>query len=515
MLGSVYYDSYAAIQVLGCLLNNPSIMETKSCTLRRTDFANDFHKVIAESICILIEQGATNINTKMIEDSLKNKEKKYAIYKINNGAEWLHEAFVSAEITNFDFFYQKLKKMTLLRTYDDLGIDVSWIYDPNNLTDLNKKQDQIQKLEQTSISDLAEMIENKVCQVRAQIIENDVDESCQIGENIDELLIDLSKSNVKGQPLFDVYLDEIALGARPGCFYLRSGSTGTGKSRTSMADACYLACDTYWDVKKNDWVSIGVKQPTMFISVELDIEELQTMALSFVSGVSENKIIKNEYDNQEEIERVKKAANILKESELYLEYFPDYSMRDIENCIKRNLYTHHTTYIFFDYLTSSMKIIEEITAASNGMKIREDQVLFLLSSKLKEIASSRGVFIMSSTQINGSFKHEKILDQTMLAGAKAIANRVDLGAIMVDTTQEDMDALQPLFDKHPEICRNINMKMSVYKNRRGQYNRIILWMVADKSTCRYVTKFVTTFDFEWVDVKILPEKKGGAVNGVF
>lgn len=224
------------------------------------------------------------------------------------------------------------------------------------------------------------------------------------------------------------------------------------------------------------------------------------MAIAFISGVPENKIIKNSYDAIE-AERIKEAMKVLRESALYIEYFPDYSMKDIENCIKRNLRIHKANYVFFDYIASSMKIIEEVTRASGGMKIREDQVLYLLSSKLKEIASTFNVFIMSATQLNGSFKHEKILDQTVLSGAKAIANRVDVGMIMVDVSPEDMDDLEPLLNAYPGLGIP-NVKVSVYKNRRGQYNRIILWMAADKSTCRYKTLFATDYNLELVDIPL-------------
>lgn len=140
------------------------------------------------------------------------------------------------------------------------------------------------------------------------------------------------------------------------------------------------------------------------------------------------------------------------------------------------------------------------------MKIREDQVLFLLASKIKDIAGKYKVFISSSSQLNGSFKTERILDQNVLAGAKAMANRVDFGSIMVDVVQEDLDALDTLLSGMD--VEEPNIKMSVYKNRRGKTNRVILWMKADKGTCRYETlidkksgrALVTDFDYNLVDV---------------
>lgn len=137
------------------------------------------------------------------------------------------------------------------------------------------------------------------------------------------------------------------------------------KSRSAMADACYLACSKKYDAATHTWIDCGACIPTVYISVELDKQELQTMAWSFVADVPEDHILENKYGIGEK-ERVLEAIKILQESKLYIEYFPDYSMKDIENCIKRNIRTHKCQCIFLDYITSSMKIIEEVTRASGG-----------------------------------------------------------------------------------------------------------------------------------------------------
>lgn len=138
--------------------------------------------------------------------------------------------------------------------------------------------------------------------------------------------------------------------------------------------------------------------------------------------------------------------------------------------------------------------------------MREDQMLFQLSSKLKDLATKYHIFIFSSTQINGQFKTEKIPDQTLLSGAKAIANRIDFGEILLDLTPEDKEELANKGD-FLEKYGDVNMKCSVYKNRRGKYNRILLWMYADKGTCRYETRFVTDYMFNDLTPQIIEEMK--------
>ncbi len=70
-----------------------------------------------------------------------------------------------------------------------------------------------------------------------------------------------------------------------------------------------------------------------------------------------------------------------------------------------------------------MKILEEITRRSGGIKLREDNILFMLSTRLKDLCNQYGVFIMSSTQLGPSWKDDtEMPDQNLLRGAKSIAD---------------------------------------------------------------------------------------------
>ncbi len=273
-----------------------------------------------------------------------------------------------------------------------------------------------------------------------------------------------------------------------------------------MADACRLACSQIYNPYEKKWEDTGMVLPTLYISVELDKEELQTMALAYIGDIPEDHILNSALMDWNEETRLKKAVEILKESKLFIEYLPDYSLRDIENCIKRNLRVNKTQYIFHDYITSSMSMIQEIANATRGMNMREDQMLFQLSSKLKDLATKYHIFIFSSTQLNGNFRTEKIPDQTLLSGAKAIANRIDFGEILLDLTPEDKEELANK-GNFLEKYGDVNVKCSVYKNRRGKHNRILLWMCANKGTCRYETRFITDYMFNDLTDEIIDEIK--------
>lgn len=123
----------------------------------------------------------------------------------------------------------------------------------------------------------------------------------------------------------------------------------------------------------------------------------------------------------------------------------------------------------------------------------------MLSTKLKDICNQLGVFIMSATQLNGDYKDAEIPDQNLLRGAKAIADKIDYGALLLNATDEDFTKLEKVLSTN--VFDKPTIKMSVYKNRRGQYKGVYLWCKADLGTCRIKPMFCTGFDYELIQMK--------------
>lgn len=315
---------------------------------------------------------------------------------------------------SFDYYYNRLKKFSLLRAYDTYGIDVSNIYDPDNILDVKKKQLQEDILDDSSLEQIADKVDKMIDDIRLKYVDNSYGEASQAGEGIFELIDEFKQHPEAGVPLYGSLINTVTRGARLKKFYLRSAATGVGKTRTMIADACYIGCNEIYD-DSFGWIKNGTAEPVLFIVTEQDLSEAQTMMLAFLASVNEEHILHGKYEGDEE-ERVRYAAKILQESPIYVEELPDFSLRDVEDKIKKNLREHDVRYIFFDYIHSSMKILEEITRRSGGVKLREDNILFMLSAKLKEICNVYGVFILSSTQLNGDFKDAEIPDQNLLRG---------------------------------------------------------------------------------------------------
>ena len=494
---SKFVDVASITQVIGCVYTNPAILDqTDKYTITDDDFPDRFHKITFGAIYNLYNLGASSITLKNILDFLAEHPKHEAIFKKEKGEEWLFEIAQNAMPNAFDYYYNRMKKMTLLRAFDNYGIDVSFLYDPDNILDTKKKQIQEEWLDNTGLAEIANKLVERVDSIVATHVNHTFGEVYRPTEGIEELRERLREHPDVGVPLYGPLINTVTRGARLRKLYLRSAPSGYGKTRTMIADTCNIGCDMIYD-DMFGWIKNGTAEPVLYITTEQELEEVQTMMLAFLSGVDEDHILNNKYIGDEE-DRVDEAVKILGRSGIYIIELPDFSLRDVENLIKQNIRENGVKYVFFDYIMSSLKILEEIAGRAGGVKLREDNILFMLSRRLKDIANEYGVFILSGTQLNGDWKEADTPDQNLLRGAKSIADSIDLGMHILPATQKDFENMETVlaantFDKP-------NVKLSIYKNRRGRYKGVYLWCKADLSTCRIRPMFATGWDYELIQM---------------
>lgn len=497
-MSSKFVDTTAIMQVIGCIYKHPYLLEQEDkYFFHEEDFTERFHQTLFGSIYNLKMLGANKIDIDDILNYLSTRPTREAEFKVNKGEEYLAKLVDIADLSKFDYYYGRMKKMTLLRFYDNNGIDVRDLYDPDNILDLKKKQIQEDWLDNSSLEVIAQKIDDKIEMIKSTCVDNSFGKARHASEGIRGLIDRLKETPEVGVPLYGPLINTVTRGARLKKFYLRSAPTGCGKSRSMIADACNISCNEIYD-EQLGWIKNGNSEPTLYITTEQELEEVQTMMLAFLSNVNEDKILNGKYENDEE-ERVIRAAEILERSPLYVEELPDFSLRDIESTIKRNVRDNQVKYVFHDYIHTSLKILEEITKRSGGVKLREDNILFMISIRLKDLCNELGIFIMSATQLNGDWQEAKEANQNLLRGAKAIADKIDLGAIILPTKEEDIVSLEKILSTG--VFQKPNLKLSIYKNRRGKFKSVILWCHADLGTCRIKPMFLTDHSYEMLPIE--------------
>ena len=72
---------------------------------------------------------------------------------------------------------------------------------------------------------------------------------------------------------------------------------------------------------------------------------------------------------------------------------------------------------------------------------------------------------------------------------------------MLEVSQEDLTTLEPLIKK--EGFAQPNIKISIYKNRRGRYKSVLLWCKANRGVCRIEPMFMTNYQYQWVPIEDL------------
>lgn len=492
------FDKKAVFQVIGCLINQPSLLDTYLLSIDDFD-GEDFHQIIFGCIYNLYNQGVNVIDCFAIDTFISNYEKQYKIFTDNNGIDYVNDAASMCEPQNFDYNFNRLKKMSLLRYYESQGFDIRGIYDPT-VVDPDEQELQRKKFDGYTIDQIIDCVEIAFVGTPKAKFQVTASSGQLAGVGLKDLIEKFRKTPEMGFPMQSKFMNFLLRGARKKTFYLRSGATGSGKSRLSFADTCCAAIPWIYDLEKKEWKYTGFSVPSLIISTELDIEEVQSIILAFVSGVEEGHIIDNDY-REGEYERVQQASDYIMSAPLYIEFLPNFDMDDVEGMIKRYYREKNVLLVNFDYLQTSIKLMMQMATLSKGVRLREDQVLFMFSDCLKTCATKMKVHVDSGTQLNGEYKDAKEKDQSILRGSKAVADRIDAGYILLPPAKSELEAVKPILNNgfYPEP----NMIYHLYKCRRGKITRVKVWLHVNLGNCRVQDLFVTTFDNKLIPVNKL------------
>src|SRR5699024_1810932 len=149
----------------------------------------------------------------------------YEIYNQNDGFDFLKKILEITNEENFDYYYERVKKFTLLREMKGLGFNISEVYD-NTILNPREQEELLDRFDKMSIEDILKVYEEKMIEIKDKFESNSEAKGIQASEGIDELLKRLENSPDVGLPLNSEMLTSVSRGCRKKKFYLRSSYSG-------------------------------------------------------------------------------------------------------------------------------------------------------------------------------------------------------------------------------------------------------------------------------------------------
>ena len=479
-------DRQTVMQIFGSLMNKPSLLsEVDRYQLDPQDFTQQLDKFIFSAIYNLYAGGAQNIHTLDIDNYLQTNDLAKKLMERDNGIGFLQDCETYSEEGNFPYYYSRFKKLILLRELEKRGKSISQFYSEDPLDPHHAEINE--RFEKLTTTDIINSLKAEISVLENKYVNNTLYKESKASDNIRNLLVELKVKPEVGIKLQGDIFNTITRGGRKGKMYLRSASSGVGKSRSMVGDACNIAYPIRFEPRYNKWVATGGGEKVLYVMTEQDTDEIQTMVLAYLSGFNEEMLLYGTF-TEEHMERLLKAVDIMEtyQENLLLVHMPEPSASIVRNLFREYSIQKGVDNFFYDYIYSCSGILNEY----RDLGVREDVALRLFTTALKNLAVELDAFVLTATQIsNDDDKKGGFKDMRNIQGSKAIANLVDFGCIMSVPTVEELEEVkgfQKMFNFSP------NCITDVFKNRRGRWTRVRIWSRMDLGTCRRYDLFVTT-----------------------
>lgn len=496
----VQVDRHTIVQILGGLMNKPDLLnETDKYLLEPSDFSKQLDRFIFSAIYNLYVNGAEKIHAVDVDNYLKDNALAKQLMEKENGKVFLQDCEIESEVENFSYYYNKLKKINLVRELQLSKDKVDQIYCEDVLNDhyieINNRFEQMQTV------DIINMLKSNIATMENKYVLNNIAEESRPADTIRQKLKEWKQKPEIGCMLQGDIFNTITRGGRKGKLYIRSAGSGVGKTRSMVGDACHIAYPIRYDPKVGKWVSTGSCEKVLYVMTEQDTEEIDTMILAYLTGYNEDVFTYGTFDENDP--RIQTALDIMERFSDNMNYakISDPCSSVVKNLFRRRNLQDGIENFFYDYIFSSPAMLDEY----RDLKIREDVALRMFTTTLKNLAVELNAFILTSTQLSndddpkGGFK-----DFRNVQGSKAIVNLADFACIMSRPSVEELNQISE-FKK--SFGYTPNLVTDVYKNRRGRWNMVRIWSMHDLGTCRKYDLFITTANMKSVDEFIVVDFK--------
>lgn len=477
-------DKTTIQQVLGSLMQKPQLLsEVDKYSLTIADFPSRFEKYIFSAILGLYSQGASTINPIDIENFLDVNAAAKTTLLSQNGIEYLNDILDLSNVDNFPYYYARLKKINLLRDLQKQGFSIGEYY----CEDLaNKDATKInEKFEKLTNQEICDSIKRKLLTLENQYAQSEEVKVENLSDGFTDFISELDNEVTIGLPIQGEIYNEVIGGAQPGALTIRSGSSGLGKTRQAVGDACYLAYPVRFNSLTYEWEQKGSSEKVLFIVTEQTFKQVRRMVLAYLTDIDDKRFDYGHF-TKEELELINKAQQIIEKykDNFILVKMPNPTIESVKLIVRENCLTKNIGYVFYDYIFIGPSLLNEF----RGFNLRNDEVLLMFATALKDLAVELNVAMFTSTQVNANADDNKnIRNEGSLAGGRATINKADNGAIMARPTKDELEILESLISKYGKP----NCVTDIFKVRSGAWSQVRIWSVVDLARMKKVDLFIT------------------------
>ena len=471
-------------QILGSLMKHPQFLsEIDKYSLSMTDFSTKFEKYIFTAIQGLWRNGAPKITAFDIESYMEANEGAKKLFEQQNGLEYLQDIEEFSNVENFPYYYAKLKKLNLLRDLKKQNFPVSEFYQEDltapDAAEIN------QRFEDLTVADIITAVKKRLLVLESDYAGTEEVQEWDISGDIDDIVDSFGEDGSVGLPIQGSIFNRVIDGAQRSCLTIRSGASGTGKTRNAVADACLLAFPLRYNSATAQWEQVGSNQKVLFIITEQTDKQIKKMILAYLTDINESKFKYGRF-TEEEKKVIEQGKQVLKEfaSNFILVRIPNPTIDLVKTKVREKVLLHDIGYVFYDYIFIGPALLNEF----RGFGVRNDEVLLMMATALKDLAVELDVCVFTSTQVNANADNNtNIRNEASLAGGRSTINKADNGAIMARPTKEELETLEPIIATYGKP----NLVTDIFKVRSGEWTQVRIWSIMDLGTMKREDLFIT------------------------
>lgn len=265
-------------------MKNPQLLgDTDKYNIEISDFSTQFDKFIFSAIYNLFIDGAEQIHTIDIDNYLQSNVVAKNLIEKENGIQFLQDCEFYGETSNFSHYYNRFKKINLLRDLQKSGKDINKFYSENEFDE--KHLEINEKFEELKVEDIVNSLKNEIANYESKYVLNNTVEELNAVDGVRNLIKNLKETPEVGVHLQGEIFNTITRGGRKGRLYVRSAGSGVGKAIPN--DTVIPTPDGFKrvdEIKVGDYLFDRLGKPTKVLAIYPQKNEKEIFEVHFKSG---------------------------------------------------------------------------------------------------------------------------------------------------------------------------------------------------------------------------------------